>query len=346
MSRIAVLMIHGIEIEDPEFAETPARLLQKHFRRHVGSGGGAEAEGALVVEAVHWAPVLEREQRELMDRAMGGKYRGFFDSLVGVVRRLNRGSQGALVPLLGMLALRNDPRVGRLNYPALRWLMMHFVGDAVAYQASPGAREVYDQVHVEVARALGRLRQRAGAEAPLCVVAHSLGSIIASNYFYDLQAERAGRGEKVSAAVRPHVGESALERGETLTWLYTLGSPMALWSLRYPQRGLELPVEVPAPEVAQQRAGLEGEWVNYYDEDDVVAWPLRTLSPAYYRAVRRDERVSLRGLPFRWTPLIHPFYWSDERVMEGLARSLARGWKHMRSMEAARGGADKGRSVA
>jgi len=36
------------------------------------------------------------------------------------------------------------------------------------------------------------------------------------------------------------IGNTPLERGETLTLLYTLGSPIAIWSLRYPDFGVPI----------------------------------------------------------------------------------------------------------
>ena len=42
---------------------------------------------------------------------------------------------------------------------------------------------------VSASQTLAELAQEAGPDAPLCVIAHSLGTIIASNYLYDLQVD-------------------------------------------------------------------------------------------------------------------------------------------------------------
>jgi hypothetical protein len=327
MNPVAVLFIHGIEIEDPNFADTPMRLLREHFGKQFTRNSPVPEE-AVVCEPVHWAPELQPAEERLFKQHFSGDASGFFESLEDGVKEMNRGSQTALLRFAPLLMRRTDSRLGRLNYPGLRWLMMHFVGDALAYQPTPGGREVYDGIHVKVAEALARLRRRAGEGAPLCVVAHSLGTVIASNFFYDLQKERQTGRAMLADRVRSAMGTSPLERGETLAHLYTLGSPLALWTLRYPNQSFDAPVRVGAPELSKHHPGLEGEWVNYYDDDDVIAWPLRPLSDTYRRLVR-DERVELKGPLFSWTPMAHPFYWTDDAVMEPIAKALARTWRQL-----------------
>jgi hypothetical protein len=327
MTPLAVLFIHGIEIEDPHFAVTPTRLLHEHFGRQF-SQSAPLPEAAVVCEPVHWAPALQPAEEKLFQQHFTGAPGDFFESLQDGVKAMNRGEQTALLRFAPLLMKRTDSRLGRLNYPGLRWLMMHFVGDALAYQPTPGGREVYDSIHEKVAEALARLRRRAGESAPLCVVAHSLGTVIASNFFYDLQKERQTGRQVLPERVRMAMGTSPLERGETLTHFYTMGSPLALWTLRYPNQTFDAPVSVAAPELARHHPGLEGEWVNFYDDDDIIAWPLRPLSATYRRTVR-DEPVKLKGPLFSWTPMAHPFYWTDDGVMESVARALATTWKQL-----------------
>ncbi|HYO51608.1 hypothetical protein [Archangium sp.] len=333
MKPLAVLIIHGVEIQDENFHLTPKRLLEKHFARQFKDQANApDPEKAIVIEPVHWAPILEDAQRRLFERHFKDKRGGFFEELRRLVMHVNGGSEVWLAPLLALLTRRKDRRLGPLHYPGARWLVMHFAGDAIAYQPGIGRSEVYDEIHASVAEALTRLRQRAGEDAPLCVLAHSLGSVIASNYFYDLQVARASEANQEQIATRlleTPLELSPLERGETLAHLYTMGSPLALWSLRYPrQQELDSPVCVPAAELTQHHPGAGGEWVNYYDHDDIIAYPLQPLGEAYRKMVR-DVRVKLNGLLFGWTPLVHPFYWADDQVMNPIAEALARTWRQV-----------------
>src|SRR5690606_39826304 len=71
--------------------------------------------------------------------------------------------------------------------------IVSFAGDAIAYQPIPRADNphpheyIYTDIHERVARKLQRLARRAGSDAPLCLIGHSLGTIGARKYLYDLQ---------------------------------------------------------------------------------------------------------------------------------------------------------------
>ena len=109
--------------------------------------------------------------------------------------------------------------------------------------------------------------------------------------------------------------------------MYTLGSPLALWSLRFPHFGI--PIKVPSPGLLQHHRTLAGEWLNVYDKDDLVGYPLRGLGSAYAAAVTADVEVKLHGFLVAQTPLVHPWYWNDYRVLDPIAKSLANTWREL-----------------
>lgn len=100
------------------------------------------------------------------------------------------------------------------------------------------------------------------------------------------------------------MGNTPLERGETLTLFYTLGSPIAIWSLRY--RDFGVPIRVPSPGLARLHRGLNG---------------------AYRRAVKADRGVNAGGLLSAWNPASHLGYWTDNDVTKPIAGALARTWR-------------------
>lgn len=316
MTPLAVAIIHGVEIDDPHFADRAVQKLRHHFAAGLPKGAAADLDRILHIEPVHWAPILERRQKDLIEKLYTGSAPRLFNRIRRLVLRLNQGSIAALGPFVATMAARFLPRIEGPHYPGLRWMAMHFMGDIVAYESGGTSSRTYEAVHDVFADALRALAGRAGADAPLCVLAHSYGSVIASDFFYDL-----GRGKRPG-------GSTPLERGHTLSHFYTMGSPMALWSLRYDE-DLDRPIKVPAAELADIHPRLDGEWVNFYDPDDVIAFPLKGLSGAYREAVSRDERVSLCVPPVSWLPLVHPFYWSDDAVMEPIGRALARAWRQV-----------------
>jgi hypothetical protein len=284
-NKVAVAIVHGVGVQGSDFAEPMIAEITNRFARELDIGV-AEASAEVIFEPVHWAPVLQEAQTRLWRRVYA----------------------------------RRD-----LDYVELRKFMVDFAGDAIAYQPTPQGREVYDSVHVVLAHALRTLARTAGRAAPLCVIAHSLGTIIASNYLYDLSQRR--RRGMVSRAVRDVKKNTPLENGDTLTLLYTLGSPLAIWSLQYEDFGL--PITVPAPTLEDYHPGLVGEWVNFYDPDDVIAYPLSTLNATYEQSVESDVAVNVGGSLTSWNPLSHGGYWTDRDVTKPIAHALARVWRQV-----------------
>jgi len=144
-----------------------------------------------------------------------------------------------------------------------------------------------------------------------------LGAVIASNFFYDLQYPSSRVPEVVDVS-------SALERGDTLTNFYSFGTTLPLWSLRY--HDFSCPIQVPSSHVNRYYAGLEGEWVNFYDRDDILGYPLRPIDPAYERAVKEDIEVNSGGVAMSWNPLSHGGYFSNRSMNQRIAQGLARTW--------------------
>ncbi len=246
------------------------------------------AERELVFEPVFWSSVFEPEQTELW-------------------KRLQENSD--------------------LNYSRLRRFVIEFLADAIAYQPTALGNQNYDKVHSLVATSINKLKEKAGAQAPLCVISQSLGSIIASNYFYDLQFKRENMGLETVKCT----SNSPIEQCETLTLFYTMGSPMALWTLRYINFGS--PITVPSPMISKFYPAIQGEWLNFYDKDDVLAFPLKGINEAYEQAVTKDVSVNAGGLLTSWNPLSHQNYDSDAEVITPIVDGLVRTWKAINRVE-------------
>ncbi|MFN8371441.1 MAG: chemotaxis protein [Anaerolineae bacterium] len=211
-----------------------------------------------------------------------------------------------------------------LHYRDLRSFLINFVADAAAYQITARDQRIYNKIHFSFADVMRQLAHEAEEDAPLCVVSHSLGTVIASNYLWDLQHLHEA-GSQLSPDLRELMDDSPLVSGETLTLFYTLGSPLALWSLRYEDFGV--PIEVPSPRLFDYHPHLGGEWINFYDKDDVIAYPLRTLNSQYAQAVQEDRQINVGGLLESWNPLSHLNYWTDKEVLDHISDALMNVWK-------------------
>jgi hypothetical protein len=162
----------------------------------------------------------------------------------------------------------------------------------------------------------------------LCVISHSLGTTISSNYFYDLQNPKL-----LSQKVKKARKKTLLENGETLCLFYTMGSPIALWTMRYKDFGQ--PIIFPNlsedfnkthPDIMKQV-----EWINICNKSDPISYPLKVLSKKYYDTVKEDLFIKGRIPFFRSTSISHMFYWQDgsiaKRIAEGIKRIIIGGMK-------------------
>ncbi len=248
----------------------------------------SQCSSDIVIKSVYWAPVTDADETALWGKLQAG---------------------------------------GSLHFAVARRFLIDFLGNSFAYQISPKDRVIYDQIHAIFAQTLHDLADLAGATAPLCVIAHSLGSVIASNFLYDLQAPP--EKELISDPVRHAMSATPLGRGETLALFYTLGSPLALWSLRYADFGT--PIVVPAPQLQDYYPALGGEWINFYDPDDVIGSPLKSLNPHYGQQVTEDRPVNVGPPIINATPFSHLAYWLDRSVLDPIADQLVAVWRTVNS---------------
>ena len=221
-----------------------------------------------------------------------------------------------------------------LKLLALRRFVVDYVGDVIAYERRSNAA-CYRKVHQRLADILAQVARDEGPRTPLCIAAHSLGCVITSNFLQHLRTN-------------PPEAATPVERGETLTSLYTLGCPLAIFGLGSgaaesremdtEQPVTEPPVTVPSPQLRHHYPHLNTapEWLNLFDSADVIAWPLakrmaalcgnESTSPSII-----DREIRVGGPLSTHTPLAHAdfFYWSSADVRANIATSLAALWREL-----------------
>jgi hypothetical protein len=204
--------------------------------------------------------------------------------------------------------LDNARRQGDLNCNRLRAFVVSNLGDASAYQrigprssaepSSGAATSTYLEIHQRIQESIHNLyvEQLHGADQPMVILAHSLGGHIMSNYIWD----------------RQHANDttdlSDFEQMETLAGIITFGCNLPLFTFAY---NPVVPIRFPGnqlPDNIQERA----KWVNYYDSDDVLAYPLKAINSAYDAVVEADIEINVGNLLTSWNPLSHAGYWTDD----------------------------------
>ena len=108
----------------------------------------------------------------------------------------------------------------------------------------------------------------------------------------------------------------------TLNSFFSMGSPIALYGLRYGLDNFTKPIKPKA-------------WINFCYPQDLIAYPLKSLNSTYASAVTKDAilqpgpssnlMLTIRNLIIGHTVGVfsHSWYWEDPRVIKMIARTLA-----------------------
>jgi hypothetical protein len=189
--------------------------------------------------------------------------------------------------------------LGKFNlWHWLRVFMLYYFSDAGTYQYKPEVEgNVYLKIHQTIKEAIDKLHAQLGSQnRPVAIIAHSLGCHIISNHIWDAQH---GKGIWLNES------PSEFQRLDTLSLLFTTGCNIPLFV-----SGLEEIVTIDKPNEHFQ-------WLNYFDKDDPLGWPLQPLNTAYNQMVQ-DIPVNV-GL----TPLGHTKYWQKQAVIKPIAAKIA-----------------------
>lgn len=228
-----------------------------------------------------------------------------------------------------------------VHYDSLRQFVLFGFGDAAGLEnRKEFDGSAYELAQLEIARTLMLARERCGSNnVPLVLLAHSLGCQVLSSYIYDAQKARkiaagaAASGADVRAGIwkddiqrfamaisgRPALTEAeiAFLRCETCASFVTTGCNIPVFVAAHKNMDI-IPIDPPN--------GGDFAWVNVYDPDDVLGWPLEPLSDGYSALVEDRAINAGRGMLDwilkSWNPLSHELYWEDPEVIKLLTSML------------------------
>ena len=270
--------------QNPDYANP---MIQELHERIFGDSVSIE-ESDIAWEAGYWADDIQKEQNELWK------------------------------------TLSKNPN---MSYTKLRQFVISYLGDAIAYQRVPAGRNrnrtnYYSLFHRSIKNGLRNLRRRLGGDKPLIVIAHSLGSVIMSNYIWDAQKGQKGK-----------IKGTPFERMETLAGLITFGSTIPLFALAYNQRqNILFPpenIENYFPDASSNRVKQAVKWINFFDADDVLGYPIQPLGNSYEMV--EDREINVGGLFTSWNPFSHADYWTDNDFTIPVAEAIEGVLKLLRS---------------
>lgn len=208
--------------------------------------------------------------------------------------------------------LRRADRGGELDFKRLRGFLITALGDAGAYQKVPGANTTYEKIHKRVAEGVTSLytAQLNSQPKPLIILAHSLGGHIISNYIWDMQ-HPAGNPLNID-------GFSPFEKMDKLAGLITFGCNIPLFTFAYEKVH---PIRFPGKALTEQQKA-KAKWLNFYDPDDILGYPLKPINDEYKQAVSRDIAINVGGILAAWNPASHNGYWTDNDFTKPVAKYI------------------------
>ena len=290
-----VLLIHGIGEEKPGFGQELKQTARREFLDTIKKCGQHPQPTSVTISEALWSDITQQDQDRVWKLLFGKKLGSRRLSWTTTIREL-------LV----------SQWIARLRYWSyFRRFVWNYLGDPIAYFPREAK---YRAIHARISGELTRyqedaIRNGATAQNPalLTVVAHSLGSVIFSDLFHDMTRQ----GYTWPAEIR-------------LANFFSLGSPIALYWLRY---GDQDPFNQPL--LVQDSDGL---WINIFDPQDILGYPLKPLNREYHAAVFVDKEINAGQWwnPIHWlkgmTPLSHVLYWKDHVVAEMVGRKAALDW--------------------
>ncbi len=189
---------------------------------------------------------------------------------------------------------RND-----LDFVRLRKFMLEAFGDASAYRKTGDrSNTAYRDIHERVTASIMGLDDPAKPKKPLVIMAHSLGGHIMSNYIYDMQKRQPRQ-----------PGISAFRYMKTVAGLITFGCNIPFFTFAFEKDDIQ-PIKFPGSALSQENKA-RARWLNFYDPDDVLGYPLKPINKAYRAVVNRDIPINVGGILSSWNPLSHNKYWTD-----------------------------------
>jgi hypothetical protein len=106
---------------------------------------------------------------------------------------------------------------------------------------------------------------------------------------------------------------------KTLAGFVTFGSTIALFTLALTKfQGFTFPPDELAGNVRNA-----AHWLNIYDPDDVLGYPIKPLCPEYDGNSQIEDRaINVGGLLTSWNPLSHNDYWTDNDFTKPVAKLI------------------------
>ncbi|NQV37488.1 MAG: hypothetical protein HQ509_05710 [Candidatus Marinimicrobia bacterium] len=196
---------------------------------------------------------------------------------------------------------------------------MTAIGDASAYRCVKDTpNTTYYKIHTRIRIALHELFNigLGGTNVPLIIMAHSLGGHIMSNYIWDMQIF-----DPENPVLYHPENLSDFEKFHTLTGIVTFGCNIPLFTFANSEvKTIQFP-----PDSLSEDLKAKARWMNFYDPDDILGYPLRPIE-AYAEIIKTEDEKAINsgGWFSSWNPLSHSGYWTDNDFTKPVAEYFSK----------------------
>jgi hypothetical protein len=205
----------------------------------------------------------------------------------------------------------------RIRSKRFRRLIISNIGDLINYGGKPGFPYYgYEETHKLVHKTILKLKNQLNEQAPLLIIAASMGTEIINDYIRDRQTA-------ASEGKDDPLGKSAFERLETLTGLFTLGNNLPIFAASQHIDEIH-PIDFPPPKLSPELQKI-AVWENYYDKNDAMGYPIKPLN-RYFRehASLMDIQINTGGPLLSWNFFSHFGYWRSRKLVRRLAAHIGK----------------------
>lgn len=208
----------------------------------------------------------------------------------------------------------------QIDWMKLRKFLLFGFSDAASLEyKKDAAGSPYFQVQEIVLNLMDEVFEEAGEkEIPVVILAQSLGCQVISSYIWD-----ADPGRKASAGVWSVPRNDGVPADSPRDRFRRMRSVRRLHTT-----GCNIPIFVAGHKKIEaiKPPTNDFKWHNFFDEDDVLGWPLKPLSQSYHDLVE-DIPVNAGGgiigtIVKSWNPFSHDQYWTDSEVIGHLSLSI------------------------
>lgn len=197
-------------------------------------------------------------------------------------------------------------KYNKLDNEFLRRIFLSSFSDATSLEHSQKTdKELYIRVQYEIFMALDMAlaEMAGGVSKPVVLVAYSLGCQVISSYIWDAQNNLNLFGEEGKKILNGKVIND-FHRLKTLSNLITIGCNIPLFVA-----GLE-------KRECFKKLNEDFIWDNYYDQDDVLGWPLKQLGDSY--SLINDHNIDVGDIFTSWNFMCHLDYWKNKTIVKNL----------------------------